>query len=198
MNPSENEIKKTLTELFQHFSQNEIERFYKYTKYVKEKDQTVIIDRKIHENKVYFILEGAVKGYFIDHKGVERVVFFRSKGFIVADIGSVFYDLKPNYTFETIGETHLLRFNFTDFENLCRENPKLMELYLTVLKEIIHTLNTRVERMVSMTHKEQYEYLLKNNPEFLEKAQSKDVAKYLGITPVSLSRIKKRVNKSHD
>jgi len=193
MNISKNEILKYLAETFPQFTKKEIERFYQFTTYVKEKDQTVILDNKTHEKKVYFILEGAVKGYFFDHKGIERVIFFRSKGFLVADIESVFYDLKPKYTFETIGETHLLRFNFSDFENLCRENPNLMELYISVLKEIIYTLNTRVDRMISMTNQEQYEYLLKNNPEFIEKAMAKDVAKYLGISPVSLSRIIKKI-----
>ena len=45
-----------------------------------------------------------------------------------------------------------------------------------------------------MSSEERYLDLLKLNPDFLEKSYDKYVASYLGITPVSLSRIKKRLN----
>ena len=48
--------------------------------------------------------------------------------------------------------------------------------------------------MVMMTGEERYLDLLKKNPAFLESSYDKYVASYLGITPVSLSRIKKRIN----
>jgi len=185
--------KEFLSNIFPQLTSSEIENFYSFTTYVKKEDQSVILDVNNPRKEMFIILNGAVKGYFHDQKGQERIIFFRPKGFLVADIGNIFYDLEAKYTFETIGETHLLRFNFTDFETFCKQSIRLMSFYTNILKEIIFTLNTRVDRMISMTNQEQYIDLIKNHPEFIKKAYSKDVAKYLGISPVSLSRIIKKI-----
>ncbi len=51
--------------------------------------------------------------------------------------------------------------------------------------------------MISMTAKDRYIDLIKKNPTFLEKAYAKYIADFLGITPVSLSRIIKEIKEKN-
>ena len=86
--------------------------------------------------------------------------------------------------------------SFQDFQQLALENEQILQIYLHSLKEAILRLTYRIESMITMTSEERYLDLLKMNPAFLEKSYDKYVAHFLGITPVSLSRIKKRLNLS--
>lgn len=68
-----------------------------------------------------------------------------------------------------------------------------MQLYLNILKDTIVRLTYRVETLTTMDPEERYLDLLRLNPKFLENTYSKHVANYLGITPVSLYRIMKKI-----
>ena len=70
-----------------------------------------------------------------------------------------------------------------------------MQLYLNIIKEEeVARFTHRGENLITMIHKECYLDLLEYNPIFLDIAFAKDIANFLGITNVSLSRIIKRLN----
>jgi CRP-like cAMP-binding protein len=93
------------------------------------------------------------------------------------------------YTFEVIGDTELLVFEFSDFEKLTLKNTNILKFLLSSYKEMIQTLLYRLESMIDKTPEQRYKDLLDKRPELFETAYHKDIASYLGITPVSLSRI---------
>ncbi len=70
-------------------------------------------------------------------------------------------------------------------------------LYIAALQENIQTLVGRVEALIDQSPAERYEELLNRSPQFFQRAFHKHIANYLGITPVSLSRIINR-RKSSD
>lgn len=55
--------------------------------------------------------------------------------------------------------------------------------------------NQQIESM-TLTAEERYHNLLKNNPELLQRISQKHIASYLGITPQSLSRIRKNLRRN--
>jgi len=73
-----------------------------------------------------------------------------------------------------------------------------MEWYIHILKDIANILFYRVEALTTMSAKERYLSLLKLDPAFIDKVYSKHLADYLGITPVSFSRILNEINKEKD
>jgi hypothetical protein len=79
---------------------------------------------------------------------------------------------------------------------LAKANPEIMELLNSILKDAVLMLHYRVETMITMSPEERYKDLVRLNPKFLETTYSKHVACFLGITPVSLSRIMKRIKKN--
>ena len=70
-------------------------------------------------------------------------------------------------------------------------------VFMNSMKEAILRLTYRVESMITMSSEERYLDLLKMNPAFLKNSYDKYVANFLGITPVSLSRVKKKLNLSN-
>ena len=189
-----NDIFTALTELLPNLNENDIEDFLSITTY-KNVNKNVIIQKSgIQTKKIFLILKGTVRGYIIDEKGVEITILIRSCGIFVADTGTLFTDEPQKMSFKSIGEVHILLFNYKDFESLANENPRIMQLQLNALKEAITRLFYRVESLTTMTPEERYKDILEFNPNFLKTTNDKYLANYLGITPQSLSRIMKRIN----
>jgi len=188
-----NDIFTALTELLPNLNENDIEDFLSITTY-KNVNKNVIIQKSgIQTKKIFLILKGTVRGYIIDEKGVEITILIRSNGIFVADTGTLFTDKPQKMIFKSIDESHILSFNYKDFESLANKNPRIMQLHLTALKEAITRLFYRVESLTTMTHEERYKDIVALNPNFLKATNAKYLANYLGITPQSLSRIMKRI-----
>jgi len=156
----------------------------------------VILKSGIRTKKAFLVIEGSVRGYVLDSSGQEVNILLRSKGIFVADADAIFGDQPQKLTIVSMDKTKVLMFSITDFERLALEHQGIQALYTSSLKEAILRLSYRVNSMITMTSEQRYLDLLEMNPDFLKDAYDKYVANYLGITAVSFSRIKKKLNNS--
>jgi len=193
MELKKNEIKCILKKLLPNLPISGIDSLIKISTYSIKQNKEIISKSGQHSKKVYLILKGSLRGYIINENGIEKNVLLRSEGVFIADAVGLFKNKPQKYTFETIGKTKLLVFDFKEFESLAYKNPIILRLYLTVLKETIVRLTYRVDSLITLTNEERYLKLTKLDPLFLRSAYSKHVADFLGMTPVSLSRIMKRI-----
>lgn len=154
---------------------------------LKNKEQ--IISRGELTYTTFFILNGMMRGYFINVKGEEKNIFLRPEHTITGAPDCLFEHVSTRYTFEAILETELLVFDQRKLLELAPKHPNINRLYIAALQENIQTLVGRVEALIDKSPAERYEELLKRSPQFFQRAFHKHIANYLGITPVSLSRI---------
>lgn len=152
---------------------------------------TVLLEAgKIAQN-VYYIKQGCVRLWFNrDGKDVTLQFFFEGQS--VASIESFIRNVPSLFTIETIEPTIVSVYNRADVFQLQEDIPEL--------KEAFHKLI--VSRLVNYTHlflsrikdtpQQRYENLIKESPEIIRRIPQHYIASYLGITPVSLSRIRNR------
>ena len=190
------EINTILIKKLPNLTKKEIDDFFKITTYKKIDNKNIILKSGYSSKKAFLTLKGTVRGYITNKEGVEKSILIRSEGIFVADVRKLFSDEPQRFSFEAIGTTHILLFSYKDFEDLANKNPNIMQLYLHILKEAVVRLTYRIESLVTMTNEERYLDLLKLNPKFLDKVYDKLIANYLGITNVSLSRIRKRLKEN--
>jgi CRP-like cAMP-binding protein len=157
-------------------------------------DKEVILKSGNRKRQAFLLLEGAARGFVVNPEGEEKTLLLRGKGIFVGDAYGLFTDRPQKLEIVAAGQTEVLMFSFSDFERLSRSNESIQRIYMNSLKEAILRLTYRVHSMVTMSSEERYLDLLQMNPEFLKKSYDKYVAHFLGITPVSLSRIKKKLN----
>jgi len=188
----ENTLEK-LKELLPQLEGKDRIKFLEICKFSKFKNKDLIISEGNISKKTFLILDGIVRGYILTKSGEEKTILLRGKGVFVTYPDSAFKNQPSKYNYETIGNTELLIFNSDTFGELAEKENAIKTLYLNILKEAVSVLNYRVETMITMSNEERYIDLIKRNPEFLKSAYKKDIAHYLGITPVSLSRIIKRI-----
>jgi CRP-like cAMP-binding protein len=157
-------------------------------------DKEVILKSGNRKRQVFLILEGVARGFVVNPEGEEKTLVLRGKGIFVGDVHGLFTDSPQKLEIVAAGQTEVLMFSFSDFERLAQCNKSIQRIYMNSLREAILRLTYRVHSMVTMSSEERYLDLLQMNPEFLEKSYDKYVAHFLGISPVSLSRIKKKLN----
>jgi len=146
-------------------------------------------------DKVGFIVSGAVR-YFFMKDGEEITSYFSFEGEYTSSYKS-YLTRQPGFTYiQALEDTRLITFTRTDMEQMLA-NPLLaykMERFGRLLCE--HYLCCYEDRMASFitqTPEERYMQLLLTGKEVLQRIPQHYIAHYLGITPVSLSRIRRRV-----
>lgn len=171
----------------------DIELFIKIGSYQKFENKKNILKSGTKSKKAFLIITGAVRGFVMNDEGFEKNIVIRSQGIFTADARHLFNDEDSKMTFQAMGQTEIMLFNYADFEKLALENTNIMLLHLQILKDAVSILTYRIETLTTMNSEERYLDLVKLNPAFLKKTYAKYLANYLGITPVSLSRIMNKV-----
>ncbi len=141
---------------------------------------------------LYFITKGCLRSFYIDSKGVEHIYQIRMDNSWISDIKSFFSKSPSNYNIESLEDSTLLRISYERFEQLLKEFPNL-ERYFRILfqKAYINALE-RLNATMWETAMDRYNEMLKENPEIFQRVPLVYIASYLGITPESLSRIRRQ------
>ncbi len=191
MRLSKSDIKDLIIKYFPNLEKKNVDVFLSIAKYYSAKNKESILKSGKTDKNLIFILKGVARAYSINNKGQELNDFIRAEGHLMGD-AKVFGDEAQTLNIESIGEIHYLKIDMSELENLGYGNPEIMKFYLNFLKEIILTLSYRLNTFVTMTPEERYVDLIKWNPILIETAFDKHIASFLGITPLTIHRIKKK------
>jgi CRP-like cAMP-binding protein len=194
MKLSKAKIKELVATYFPQLETNELDIFLSICEYEVAKNKEIVLTRGRYDNSLLVILKGSARAYQISKDGKEITNHLRSEGFIFGE-PLVFTEEPQTLDFEAIGELHYLKFDVNQLEKLALENPKLMQFYLGFLKEVILTFSRRINSFVAMTPSERYTDLINWNPKYLKSTFDKHIATFLGVTPLTIHRIKKSKQK---
>lgn len=186
------QITDTLRNNYPYLTDSDIEQLGTIIEYKKLDKREVFISAGTKSKAIAFVMHGMIRGYFINEKGEERNVFLRPGTTIAGAPDALFQGTPTKYTFEAVCVSELLVMDFDAVKSLAMNSTTIGKLVIDSQADIIQHFVVRLEILIGKLPEERYEELLEKNPQFFQKAYNKDVANYLGITPVSLSRIIKR------
>jgi CRP-like cAMP-binding protein len=141
-----------------------------------------------------FVSKGCLRCYSVDSKGEEHIIRFAVEGWWISDIQS-FLTGKPatNYI-DAIEDSELLMIEKTSYDNLCTIIPKLEHYFRILLENSNSAALMRISDLISASAEERYLNFLNSYPEIVQRVPQSQIASYLGITPQSLSRIRKELS----
>jgi CRP-like cAMP-binding protein len=146
-------------------------------------------------DKVGFIVTGVVR-YFHIKDGEDITGYFSFENEFVSSYKSYLTGLPGHIYVQALDDTKLITFTHRDMEQMLA-NPMLaykMERFGRLVAE--HYLCCYEDRVISFltqTPEERYLQLLSTGKEILQRMPQHYIAHFLGITPVSLSRIRRRL-----
>jgi len=145
--------------------------------------------------QTYFVLKGCLRQYYISPEGTERTIYFAEEGFWAGELMSFLHDTPTNLNLQAMEDGELIFLNRKNWEIAITTIPSFTMYHLKNHQRIIVKLKEEVGKAVNESPDEKYRRLLKENPSLLQRLPQYQIASYLGITPETLSRIRKRNSK---
>ena len=175
----------------------EINRLNKYFESLSGTDKlsipskTILLEEGKVADRLFFIHKGALRLFFF-YEGKDITFQFFFEGDFVASFDSL-YKRKPSlFSLESIEQTEVFAIKREDFYSLMEQTPLLKREYEEKLIERFHVYQQLFLSRIKNTPQQRYEELLREYPGIIQRVPQHYIASYLGITPVSLSRIRIR------
>jgi CRP-like cAMP-binding protein len=145
--------------------------------------------------KIGIIETGLIRGYSIKSSGEEVSVIFAKEGEIASTHELIFYSEPSRQIVEFLEPTTMLVFDYRDIERLAVDNPRVERMRNRFIQDFLVKVLQRLETFLICTPEERYLWLMEEEPSLMQRVQQKHLASFLGITPVSLSRLRSRMSK---
>lgn len=141
----------------------------------------------------FFVEKGLLRMYSIDKNGKEHIIQFAPENWLIGDRSSLYFSEKSNYYIEAVEDSEVSVLQRDFFNNLLEEFPNSIEKNDLVLQKHVKSLQDRINSLLGETAEERYLKFIKMYPDLLLRVPQWMVASYLGITPESLSRVRKEL-----
>ena len=155
--------------------------------------KTTLLQEGQIARQAYFIQKGCIRLWFNNNgKDISFQFFFENEA--VSSVES-FRSGEPSlFGMETLEPCELLVISKENFDRLMEEMPGSKDMLLEVLHQrVAHYFKLFLSRIKDSPEK-RYADLLQQSPRLLQRIPQHYIASYLGITPVSLSRIRNRIS----
>ena len=140
-----------------------------------------------------FVCEGCLRRYSVDEKGIEHIIQFSTENWWAGDRQSLMNETPSKYNVDAIENSVVILIKKEDFDMLCKKIPAFYELTNNILQKSFNASKERINAVISMTAEEKYLNFLTSFPGLANRVPRHMIASYLGITPETLSRIKKQI-----
>lgn len=142
---------------------------------------------------IYFVEKGLLKQYSIDAKGGEHILYFYPENWFVSNRESIWSNAPSPYYIKAIEDTTLKVLDETFLAMLAEKFPTFHNFNTHFLQNQISQLQQRVNQLLGASAEERYLNFVKVYPDILLRVPLIMIAAYIGITPESLSRIRRDV-----
>lgn len=148
-------------------------------------------------SKIYLLVSGLMRVYLSDESGKEYNKNFFIPFCFVGSYTSLIKNEPSKLTYETLTECKLYEIDFKEIVKLCKSDLEISNLYNKILEKIFMAYEERQLELISMDAKQRYLQLRKRIPDIDCMIPQYQIASYLSITPVQLSRIRKSLKYQH-
>ena len=186
-----------MNELLDYFKKNilisdEIENKLKeiITERKLVKGEIVLSDNSIKKEHI-FVASGCLRSFYKTENGKEHTIQFAIKNWWISDYITLYTNNKSVVSIESVTHSKILVIDNSKVEEFYNEYPQFETFQRKNFEKRIAALQNRVLSLLTLTAPEKYSQFIKYYAEFEKIIPNYQIASYLGITPQSLSRIRK-------
>lgn len=141
-------------------------------------------------NHLWFLEKGAVRGYEQINDQERTMKFFLDKSFFF-DYHSVLTNSTSEIGFKAEDDCIVIQIPYNKLLTLYNQSHYLERLArLIAERKFLEEFELR-RQLLNFDALKRYEYLIEHQPNIFQQFALKDIATFIGITPVSLSRLRK-------
>jgi CRP-like cAMP-binding protein len=143
---------------------------------------------------IAFVEKGCLRCYSVDDTGAEHIVQFAIEDWWISDPYSGLTGEPSGYAIDALEDSELLLLERESMNRMLEEIPKCERLFRILLENRLVANQRRITSTLETPAEERYLQFLKSYPAIAQRVPQSQIASYLGITPQSLSRIRKELS----
>jgi CRP-like cAMP-binding protein len=142
--------------------------------------------------KVGFIINGLIRFYHLKD-GEEYNIIFKKEFEMASSFEAIILNQPSSYSFEALEDTQMMEYDYNEMEELFARNHQLERFGRHFIQQELAQAVKIYEGHLFFSPEERYLKFLEEHPDLMNRVPLKHLSSFLGITPVSLSRIRKRI-----
>ncbi|MCI2227650.1 Crp/Fnr family transcriptional regulator [Polaribacter sp. MSW13] len=160
-------------------------------KKLKKGDSIVKIGERPKD--IYVLKSGVIRSFDTDTKGKEynRQIFIPYK--ILGALRALLLNKPSRFSYDCLSDCEVYAVNFKNLKELIKKDKQICRFYASALEVVYLTLESKVYDLSVLNATERYIKLKKKIPNIENLIPQYHIASYLNITPVQLSRIRKKI-----
>lgn len=143
-------------------------------------------------NEVFCLNKGLLKLYYNTVEGKEWIKSFIVDSGILGSRNSMLLDKPSTFNVVCLEKSEIISYPYKVFEEICSNNQYLSTQLFNFMQWVGLKKELREYQLLCLSAEEAYRDFVESSPELVSRLTQIDIARYLGITPIALSRIKKR------
>lgn len=153
---------------------------------------SVLLEEGEISSSCYFVLKGCVRQYALLN-GIEKTTAFFTEKQAVVSVMSYAAQVPANHYWSCTEDCILIVGDLSQEQDMYRDFPKLQSITRALMEQDYGKTQETLAAFMTSTPEERYLDLLQTRPDLLQRVPQHQMASYLGVTPESLSRIRKRI-----
>ena len=179
------------------FETNFIEKLVEQCSFKTVLKDEFLLQKGAYCQHAFFVENGLLRQYSTDEKGKEHIIQFAPENWIISDRDSVFFHNPSQYYVQAIEDSEVLLIEEKLIIELSQKDQAFNQYNNKLLHNHIRHLQKRINMLLGATAEERYLDFISTYPDVLLRVPQIMVASYLGITPETLSRIRKNLSQKH-
>lgn len=179
---------------FSSVSEESFNKLFKICELKQIKAGTQIVELGDIPTKVYMLVSGVARCYLCTESGKEFNKNFFLPISMVASLTALINRSPSLFVFETLTDCEFYEVDFNNLMTIVNNDLEINILYSKVLESLYMKYESRLVELISLDAKDRYLELKKQIPKVDNLIPQYHIASYLGITPVQLSRIRKKID----
>ncbi len=139
-----------------------------------------------------FIASGLMRVFYIDQHGHEVNEGFYPQGDLLGPISALLSGTPCQYFMEALEASELLVADYHQFHRLGYDRPEWLRFEIKLLQQLYLRAVRRDAKLLLGGAEQRYRWFCREYPDLVNRIPQYQIASYLGVTPVTLSRIRSK------
>ncbi|GAB3585379.1 Crp/Fnr family transcriptional regulator [Hymenobacter daeguensis] len=140
-----------------------------------------------------FVTRGCLRSYSLNAQGHEHTLQFAPEDWWVSDMYSLLTRQPSTMNIDALEDSELLLLPHADMEAIYAQCPIFERYFRLLMQSRYIVLQERVNASLSQSAAEKYQHFVRKYPTIVQRVPQHVIASYLGITPESLSRVRRQL-----
>lgn len=145
------------------------------------------------EESIFVLEDGILKASYLSDAGTEMIKSFVFPGELIGSLSSAHWNEQSTFDLIALDHSVVRKLNFSLLYQVARTDLELAGDVMDRLLIYGRQKEQRERDLLTLSAEGRYQALLREAPKIFASIKQKDIARYLGITPVALSRIRRKV-----